>query len=90
MIFYICTYIITSVSFVEYGESFVDVCNLYTNCAGFGGSIDVAAILDFVDSGHDLIVVADSNASDLIREIATECGVDFDEVPAILICMAYM
>lgn len=47
---------------------------------GFGGSIDAAAILDFVDSGHDLIVAADNNASDLIREIATECGVDFDEV----------
>ncbi|XP_057456372.1 dolichyl-diphosphooligosaccharide--protein glycosyltransferase 48 kDa subunit [Lotus japonicus] len=45
----------------------------------FGGSIDAAAVLDFVDSGHDLIVAADSNASDLIREIATECGVDFDE-----------
>ncbi|KAE9620399.1 putative dolichyl-diphosphooligosaccharide--protein glycotransferase [Lupinus albus] len=48
----------------------------------FGGSIDAAAILDFVDSGHDLIVAADSNASDLIREIATESGVDFDEDPA--------
>lgn len=47
---------------------------------GFGGSIDLAAILDFVDSGHDLIIAADTNASDLIREIATECGVDFDEV----------
>lgn len=50
------------------------------DCVGFGGSIDAAAILDFVDSGHDLIVAANSNASDLIREIATECGVDFDEV----------
>lgn len=49
-------------------------------CVGFGGSIDAAAILAFVDSGHDLIVAADNNASDLIREIATECGVDFDEV----------
>ena len=47
---------------------------------GFGGSIDLAAILDFVDSGHDLIIAADTNASDLIRQIAVECGVDFDEV----------
>lgn len=47
---------------------------------GFGGSINVAAIMDFVDSGHDLILVADESASDLIREVATECGVDFDEV----------
>ncbi|XP_041010538.1 dolichyl-diphosphooligosaccharide--protein glycosyltransferase 48 kDa subunit-like [Juglans microcarpa x Juglans regia] len=49
----------------------------------FGGSIDLAAILDFVDSGHDLILAADNNASDLIREIATECGVDFDEAPVL-------
>ncbi|OIW08703.1 hypothetical protein TanjilG_03379 [Lupinus angustifolius] len=51
----------------------------------FGGSIDAAAILDFVDSGHDLIVAADSNASDLIRTIATESGVDFDEDPEALV-----
>lgn len=37
-------------------------------------------VLDFVDSGHDLILAADANASDLIRNIAAECGVDFDEV----------
>lgn len=48
---------------------------------GFGGSIDQSAILDFVDSGHDLIIAADVQSSDLIREIATECGADFDEVP---------
>jgi hypothetical protein len=46
----------------------------------------LAAILDFVDSGHDLIIVVDSNASDLIREIATKPGVDFDEV-CISICV---
>jgi len=49
---------------------------------GFGGSVDAASILDFVDSGHDLILAADASASDLIREIVTECGVDFDEVLA--------
>lgn len=42
--------------------------------------MDLAAVLDFVDSGHDLIVAADTSASDLIKSIATECGVDFDEV----------
>ncbi|KAI4375703.1 hypothetical protein MLD38_013540 [Melastoma candidum] len=51
----------------------------------FGGSIDQAAILDFVDSGHDLIIAADVNASDLIKEIATECGVDFDEDPSAMV-----
>ncbi|KAL0916857.1 hypothetical protein M5K25_014403 [Dendrobium thyrsiflorum] len=47
----------------------------------FGGSLDQAAVLDFVDAGHDLILAADSYASDLIRGIASECGVDFDEDP---------
>lgn len=35
--------------------------------------------MEFVDSGHDLIIAGDTTASDLFREIATECGVDFDE-----------
>ncbi|XP_010558104.1 PREDICTED: dolichyl-diphosphooligosaccharide--protein glycosyltransferase 48 kDa subunit [Tarenaya hassleriana] len=45
----------------------------------FGGSLDSKSIADFVDSGRDLILAADVSASDLIRSIATECGVDFDE-----------
>ncbi|XP_050204992.1 dolichyl-diphosphooligosaccharide--protein glycosyltransferase 48 kDa subunit-like [Mercurialis annua] len=45
----------------------------------FGGALDLAAVIDFVDAGHDLIIAADSSASDLIRSIATECGVDFDD-----------
>ncbi|XP_010465067.1 PREDICTED: dolichyl-diphosphooligosaccharide--protein glycosyltransferase 48 kDa subunit isoform X1 [Camelina sativa] len=44
-----------------------------------GGSLDSKSIADFVDSGRDLILSADTSASDLIRGIATECGVDFDE-----------
>ncbi|KAJ4966917.1 hypothetical protein NE237_018766 [Protea cynaroides] len=51
----------------------------------FGGSLDLAAVLDFVDAGHDLIVAADASASDLIRDVATECGVEFDEDPAAVV-----
>ncbi|XP_071722147.1 dolichyl-diphosphooligosaccharide--protein glycosyltransferase 48 kDa subunit-like isoform X2 [Rutidosis leptorrhynchoides] len=51
----------------------------------FGGSVDQAAILDFVDSGHDLIIAADVNSSELIREVATECGVEFDEDAASMV-----
>lgn len=36
--------------------------------------------MEFVDTGHDLILAADESSSDLIREIASECGVEFDEV----------
>ncbi|KGN61764.1 dolichyl-diphosphooligosaccharide--protein glycosyltransferase 48 kDa subunit [Cucumis sativus] len=67
----------------RYGRYFYDALILFApTIERFGGSVDSAAILDFVDSGHDLILAADSNASELIREIATECGVDFDEDPA--------
>ncbi|XP_021861374.1 dolichyl-diphosphooligosaccharide--protein glycosyltransferase 48 kDa subunit [Spinacia oleracea] len=48
----------------------------------FGGSINQASVLEFVDSGRDLIVAVDVNSSDLIREIATECGVEFEDDPA--------
>ncbi|XP_054776431.1 dolichyl-diphosphooligosaccharide--protein glycosyltransferase 48 kDa subunit [Prosopis cineraria] len=74
------------ISLQRYGQYLYDGLILFCpTIERFGGSIDAAAILDFVDSGHDLIVAADSNASDLIREIATECGVDFDEDPAALV-----
>lgn len=61
----------------NYGNWF---CGNFLLLIGFGGSLDLAAVLNFVDSGHDVIVSADANASDLIRNIAAECGVDFDEV----------
>lgn len=46
---------------------------------GFGGSLDLAGMLDFVDSGRNLILAADASASELMRDVAVECGVDFDE-----------
>ncbi|KAF3435620.1 hypothetical protein FNV43_RR22711 [Rhamnella rubrinervis] len=68
------------ISLQRYGQYLYDALIIFSpTIESFGGSIDQAAILDFVDSGHDLIITADANASDLIREIATECGVDFDE-----------
>ncbi|XP_022148606.1 dolichyl-diphosphooligosaccharide--protein glycosyltransferase 48 kDa subunit isoform X1 [Momordica charantia] len=74
------------ISLQRYGHYFYDALILFSPTIDrFGGSVDLAAILDFVDSGHDLILAADSNASELIREIATECGVDFDEDPAAVV-----
>lgn len=35
-------------------------------------------MLDFVDTGHDLLLAIDSNASDELRELAADLGVDFD------------
>ncbi|KAL5788534.1 hypothetical protein ACOSP7_005483 [Xanthoceras sorbifolium] len=70
----------------RYGQYLYDALVLFCpSVERFGGSINVASIGDFVDSGHDLIIAADSNASDFIREISTECGVDFDEDAAAMV-----
>ncbi|XP_050366703.1 dolichyl-diphosphooligosaccharide--protein glycosyltransferase 48 kDa subunit [Argentina anserina] len=70
----------------RYGQYTYDALILFSPTVDrFGGSIDLAAILDFVDSGHDLIIAADTNASDLIRQISVECGVDFDEDPSAMV-----
>ena len=44
------------------------------------GSLKLDDILDFVDSGHDLILAANVNASNFIRNVASDCGADFVEV----------
>ncbi|CAH9086989.1 unnamed protein product, partial [Cuscuta epithymum] len=70
----------TSISVQRYGKYLYDGLILFSpSVEKFGGSLDLAAILDFVDSGGDLILAADANASDLIRNVVAECGVDFDE-----------
>ncbi|KAK6136822.1 hypothetical protein DH2020_029417 [Rehmannia glutinosa] len=70
----------------RYGKYMYDAVILFSPTIDrFGGSIDAASLLEFVDSGHDLILAADASASELIREIAVECGVDFDEDPAALV-----
>ena len=44
----------------------------------FGGTVDATALLEFVDDGHDLLLATDSDASDELRELAADLGVDFD------------
>ncbi|KAK8994195.1 hypothetical protein V6N11_045303 [Hibiscus sabdariffa] len=51
----------------------------------FGGSIDVAVIINCVDFGHDLVTALEVNASDLIRKVVTEYRVDFDADPATMV-----
>ncbi|OMO63425.1 Dolichyl-diphosphooligosaccharide--protein glycosyltransferase subunit WBP1 [Corchorus olitorius] len=75
-----------NIALQRYGQYLYDALILFCpSVERFGGSVDLAGILSFVDSGHDLIIAADANASDLIREVATECGVDFDEDPSAMV-----
>lgn len=51
----------------------------------FGGSISVQAITDFIDNGGNILVAANSNVGDAVRELATECGLEIDEEGASVI-----
>ena len=45
----------------------------------FGGSVDVPAITSFIDGGGNVLVAASSSIGEAIRDLASECGVEFDE-----------
>lgn len=45
----------------------------------FGGAVTSSSFIDFIDHGGNLLVATDSTIGDPIRDIANECGVDFDE-----------
>ncbi|KAH3817948.1 dolichyl-diphosphooligosaccharide--protein glycosyltransferase 48 kDa subunit-like [Dreissena polymorpha] len=45
----------------------------------FGGNLGVSSITNFIDNGGNVIVAASSSVGDPLRELATECGLEFDE-----------
>ena len=46
--------------------------------AEFGGAVNAQALLEFVDSGRDLLLAVDTGVSDELRELAAGAGVDLD------------
>jgi oligosaccharyltransferase complex subunit beta len=69
-----------SLALQKYGDYLYDALIFFAPTFDvLGGSLDVAAILEFIDSGHDVVLAAEGGASDVVRDIATECGVDLDE-----------
>ncbi|EFJ17342.1 hypothetical protein SELMODRAFT_114688 [Selaginella moellendorffii] len=64
----------------RYGEYLYDALVIFSpSVEKLGGSLTSEAVLDFVDSGHDLILAANSTTSQFIRNLAAECGVEFEE-----------
>jgi hypothetical protein len=47
--------------------------------AEFGGTVDVQAITNFIDGGGNVLVAASSNIGEAIRDLGSECGIEFDE-----------
>ena len=59
---------------------FLKLFEILASILDFGGGIKVSTILNFIDGGGNVLVTADSSIGDPIRELAAECGVEFDEV----------
>ncbi|BBH07877.1 dolichyl-diphosphooligosaccharide-protein glycosyltransferase 48kDa subunit family protein [Prunus dulcis] len=63
-----------TLSLQRYNQYLYDGLVLFSPTAHqFGGALDFQAVLDFVDSGHDLILAAGASASDLVRR-SVNCG----------------
>lgn len=45
----------------------------------FGGSVNVPEILSFIDNGGNVLVTAGARVGDALRDLAAECGFEYDE-----------
>lgn len=71
-----------SITLQKYGVFLYDGLVLFSPAVGSESlppALDLASLLEFVDSGRNVLLAADVDTSDLIRDLATECGVDLDE-----------
>ncbi|EDO40875.1 predicted protein [Nematostella vectensis] len=69
-----------SLALVKYGEFLYDNLVIFSpSVEEFGGSLNVRAITDFIDGGGNVLVAASSAIGDPLRELGSECGVEFDE-----------
>eukprot|EP00274_Cyanoptyche_gloeocystis_P003891 CAMPEP_0196660734 /NCGR_PEP_ID=MMETSP1086-20130531/41097_1 /TAXON_ID=77921 /ORGANISM="Cyanoptyche gloeocystis , Strain SAG4.97" /LENGTH=443 /DNA_ID=CAMNT_0041995305 /DNA_START=50 /DNA_END=1381 /DNA_ORIENTATION=- len=50
-----------------------------------GGDVDLASILAYIDSGHNMLVAASPATSSFTKELAAECGVKIDKVNSYVI-----
>ncbi|EFJ53013.1 hypothetical protein VOLCADRAFT_72245 [Volvox carteri f. nagariensis] len=70
----------SSLKLKEYGTWLYDDLVLFApKSEGFGGSVDQQTILDFVDSGHNVLLAVNTDVSEALRNLAAEFGVDVDD-----------
>lgn len=59
----------------KYGEYlFKNLIVFAPSVVEFGGQLDTEAITKFIDDGGNVLMAGNSNAGDVYREIASECG----------------
>lgn len=67
-------------SLMKYGEYLFQHLILFSpSVEEFGGSLNVQSITDFIDAGGNVLIGANSNVGDVIRELSNECGFEIDE-----------
>jgi oligosaccharyltransferase complex subunit beta len=67
-----------SVDFQKYGEWQYDNLIIFAPNAEELAGVTPQTLLEFVDAGHNVLVAASSKISEAIREIASECNIEFE------------
>lgn len=69
-----------SLALFKYGEFIYDHLVVFSpSVEEFGGNLDGKTISKFIDEGGNVLVAASSDIGEAIRDLATECGFEFDE-----------
>ncbi|XP_072305567.1 dolichyl-diphosphooligosaccharide--protein glycosyltransferase 48 kDa subunit [Eucyclogobius newberryi] len=69
-----------SLSLIKYGQFLYDHLVIFApSVEDFGGNINVETITAFIDGGGNVLVAASSDIGDPLRELGSECGIEFDE-----------
>jgi len=71
----------------KFGEFLYDNLVIFAPATeGFGEATNgVDGIISFIDSGRNVLIAANNNITEPIREIANLCGIDFDEDQTVVI-----
>lgn len=69
-----------SLSLIKFGEFVFDHLIIFApSVEEFGGALSVTEIVKFIDEGGNVLVAASSSVGDAVRELASECGFEFDD-----------
>ncbi|KAG7269539.1 hypothetical protein CRUP_025263 [Coryphaenoides rupestris] len=69
-----------SLSLIKYGQFLYEHLIIFApSVEDFGGNINVETITSFIDGGGNVLVAANSDIGDPLRELGSECGIEFDE-----------
>lgn len=70
----------STLALIKYGEFVYEHLILFApSVETLGGSLSVPEIVRFIDEGGNVLLAANSNIGEVARELASECGFEFDD-----------